>query len=60
MARHTAHVQPGRAARGAGDRGATAVEYALLVALIATVIALAVGTVGWRVVTIFVDYVASY
>ncbi|MEX0659110.1 MAG: Flp family type IVb pilin [Egibacteraceae bacterium] len=60
MALHTAHLRPVRGARGADDRGATAVEYALLVALIATVIAVAVGTVGWRVVTIFTDYIASY
>lgn len=39
--------------RRSDDRGATAVEYALLVALIATVIAVAVGAVGVKLVSIF-------
>ncbi|MEX2621040.1 MAG: Flp family type IVb pilin [Egibacteraceae bacterium] len=60
MELHTASVQVDQVARASGDRGATAVEYALLVALIATVIVVAVTTLGGQVVTIFTNYVASY
>ncbi len=37
----------------AGDRGATAVEYALVAALIAGVIAATVGVVGQQVLALF-------
>ncbi|WP_299923963.1 Flp family type IVb pilin [uncultured Nocardioides sp.] len=43
------------APRSHGDRGATAVEYALLVSLIAAVIASVVALVGGSLLTIFND-----
>ena len=41
------------------DRGATAVEYALMVSLIAAVIVLAVGALGTGVSTMFTDVLAD-
>lgn len=41
------------------DRGATAVEYGLMVALIAAVIAAVVALLGDEVAEIFRDYIAS-
>ena len=41
------------------DRGATAVEYGLMVALIAAVIVLTVTTLGSKVKTIFTDISSS-
>lgn len=60
MEARTTHTQPDGGARQRGDRGASAVEYALLLALITAVIALAVGTVGGQVWTAFTNYIASY
>jgi pilus assembly protein Flp/PilA len=42
-----------------GDRGATAVEYGLLVALIAAVIVIIVGTLGQQVSTAFQTVVTN-
>jgi pilus assembly protein Flp/PilA len=39
--------------RGSGEHGATAVEYSILVSLIAAVIALIVTTLGGQVVDLF-------
>jgi Flp pilus assembly pilin Flp len=39
------------------EKGATSVEYALIAFLITSVVAAAVGTVGLKVVQIFVGYV---
>ena len=44
VARHIARVTTGR--MNLGDRGATAVEYGMIVALIAAVIVVTVGLVG--------------
>ncbi|WP_277453124.1 Flp family type IVb pilin [Janibacter sp. DB-40] len=41
------------------EKGATAVEYGLMVALIAIVIITAVGTVGDNLVTVFEDIAAE-
>ena len=41
------------------EDGATAVEYGLMVALIAIVIITAVGTVGTNLVTVFTDIAAE-
>jgi pilus assembly protein Flp/PilA len=42
-----------RARLGFGDRGATAVEYGLIIALIAAVVAAAVATLGGSLSTLF-------
>jgi pilus assembly protein Flp/PilA len=44
-----------RARFGLGDRGATAVEYGLIIALIAAVIAAAVATLGGTLSTLFTN-----
>ena len=41
------------------ERGATAVEYGLMVALIAAVIVVAVGLLGGKLVTLFTDVTAK-
>ncbi|WP_159298232.1 Flp family type IVb pilin [Raoultella terrigena] len=41
------------------EKGATAVEYGLMVALIAIVIITAVGTVGTNLITVFEDIAAE-
>ena len=43
-----------------GDRGATAVEYALITALIAAVIAAAVAVVGVRVTAMFTNLANAF
>jgi pilus assembly protein Flp/PilA len=45
--------------RHVDERGATAVEYGLMVALIAAVIAVAVALLGEEVVTVFNDFTES-
>ncbi|MGH2806932.1 MAG: Flp family type IVb pilin [Actinomycetota bacterium] len=46
-------------ARHVDERGATAVEYGLMLALIAAVIAAVVGLLGDEVAEIFSDYIES-
>ena len=51
---HLNGCAPGRLGLTRDDRGATAVEYALMAALIAVVIAVAVGAFGAAVIALFV------
>lgn len=46
--------------RGDDDTGATAVEYALLVALIASVIMAVVATLGTKIATMFTSFIGSF
>lgn len=48
-----------RALAGA-DRGATAVEYGLILALIAAIIAAVVGVLGQQLVTVFNSVIAGF
>jgi Flp pilus assembly pilin Flp len=51
---------PADAPCGTGDLGATAVEYALLAALIAGVIIAVVGALGQQINALFVTVVGSF